>query len=177
MTTNDTVYTGFGFEGINETSRNEFMKRTLTHLGVLSAPPTGGSNTGTVTVGGTVPPGHEGDPPAQPQPQPQSGVAGAQAEAKRASAKIKSSRNLRVDRKGRVSVRVVCEGDSGAVCRGTLRLARGKAVYGSKSFSIAAGKTKTVRLTLRSKARRVVKSGRAGATLSTGALRQAVRLK
>jgi hypothetical protein len=34
-----------------------------------------------------------------------------------------------------------------------------------------------VRLTLRSKARRVVKSGRSGATLSTGALRQAVRLK
>ena len=48
VTTNDTVLTGFGFEGINETARNEFMKRTLTHLGVLSAPPPSGSNTGTV---------------------------------------------------------------------------------------------------------------------------------
>jgi hypothetical protein len=164
------------------------MKRTLTHLGVLGGTPPagGGSNTGTVTVGGTVGPGHEGDPPASPpddaapetQTQQQGGgVAGAQAESKRASAKIKTGRNLRVDRKGRVRVRVVCEGDAGAVCKGTLRLARGNAVYGSKRYSIAAGKAKTVRLTLRSKARRVVKSGRSGATLSTGALRQAVRLK
>ena len=104
-------------------------------------------------------------------------VAGAQAESKRASAKIKAGRNLRVDRKGRVSVRVVCEGDAGAVCRGTLRLARGKAVYGSKSYSIAAGQAKTVRLTLRSQAKRAMKAGRTGATLSTGALRQAVTLK
>ena len=39
VATNDTLYTGFGFEGINESARNEFMKRTLTHLGVLGAPP------------------------------------------------------------------------------------------------------------------------------------------
>ena len=175
VTTNDTVLTGFGFEGINETARNEFMKRTLTHLGVLSAPPAGGSNTGTVTVGGTVPPGSEGDAVA-PQAQPQGGVRGAQA--KRASAKIKSSRNLRVDRRGRVSVRVTCVGDAGAVCRGALRLARGSTSYGSKQFRIAAGKTATVKVTLRSKARRALKSGRTvRATLSTGALRQSVRLR
>ena len=36
VATNDTLYTGFGFEGINESARNEFMKRTLTHLGVLA---------------------------------------------------------------------------------------------------------------------------------------------
>ena len=35
VATDDTLYTGFGFEGINESARNEFMKRTLTHLGVL----------------------------------------------------------------------------------------------------------------------------------------------
>ena len=39
VATDDTLYTGFGFEGINETARNEFMKRTLTHLGVLGATP------------------------------------------------------------------------------------------------------------------------------------------
>ena len=39
VATDDTLYTGFGFEGINESARNEFMKRTLTHLGVLAAPP------------------------------------------------------------------------------------------------------------------------------------------
>ena len=37
VATDDTLYTGFGFEGINESARNEFMKRTLTHLGVLPA--------------------------------------------------------------------------------------------------------------------------------------------
>ena len=36
VATDDTLYTGFGFEGINESARNEFMKRTLTHLGVLA---------------------------------------------------------------------------------------------------------------------------------------------
>ncbi len=36
VTTDDTVYTGFGFEGINESARAEFMKRTLTHLGACS---------------------------------------------------------------------------------------------------------------------------------------------
>src|SRR6185369_7734809 len=61
VATTDTLYTGFGFEGINESARNEFMKRTLTHLGVLSTPPpSGGSNTGTVEVGGTVPPTTQG---------------------------------------------------------------------------------------------------------------------
>ncbi len=169
VTTNDTVLTGFGFEGINETARNEFMKRTLTHLGVLSAPPPsggGGSNTGTVEVGGTVPPTTQG------------AVAPATAKSKRASARIKSSRTLRVDRRGRLSVRVACTGDAGAVCRGTLKLARGSTTYGSKQFKIAAGKTATVKLTLRAKARRAMKSGRTvKATLSTGALRQAVRLR
>ena len=44
VATNDTLYTGFGFEGINESARNEFMKRTLTHLGVLPAAPPAGTN-------------------------------------------------------------------------------------------------------------------------------------
>ena len=37
VATDDTVYTGFGFEGINESARTEFLRRTLTHLGVLAA--------------------------------------------------------------------------------------------------------------------------------------------
>ena len=111
VATNDTLYTGFGFEGINESVRNEFMKRTLTHLGVLAAPPPdggGGSNTGTVEVGGTVP----------PQSTAQGGVAPATAKSKRATAKIKSSSRIKLDRKGRATVRVACTGDAGAVCRG-----------------------------------------------------------
>jgi immune inhibitor InhA-like protein len=34
VATDDTVYTGFGFEGINESARTEFLRRTLAHLGV-----------------------------------------------------------------------------------------------------------------------------------------------
>ena len=37
VATDDTVFTGFGFEGINESARTEFLRRTLTHLGVLAA--------------------------------------------------------------------------------------------------------------------------------------------
>ena len=175
VATDDTLYTGFGFEGINESARNEFMKRTLTHLGVLApAPPPGGSNTGTVVVGGTVPPGAAPTTPAK-------------AKAKHARAKIKSSRNLKASRKGVVSVRVRCEGDAGATCAGTLKLARGKASYGSKRFSIKAGKTATVKLTLSKSARKALKAKRtvkatltasgkdsAGARIAT---RQSVRLK
>ena len=70
MATDDTLYTGFGFEGINETARNEFMKRTLTHLGVLDAPaPPAGGNTGQVEVGGTVPPRRRPDRRGQHQVQ------------------------------------------------------------------------------------------------------------
>ena len=38
VATDDTVYTGFGFEGINEAARTEFLRRTLTHLGVEGLP-------------------------------------------------------------------------------------------------------------------------------------------
>jgi murein tripeptide amidase MpaA len=174
VATEDTIYTGFGFEGINETARDEFMKRTLTHLGVLGAPEEPeppASNTGTVEVGGTVP------------PQGQGAVQGAAA--KRASAKIKSGKRLKLDRKGRVRVRVVCEGDAGAVCRGTARLTRGGKIYGANAFAIKAGKSATVRITVRKKMRKAITARRtysivvrgtnsAGARISA---RQAVRLR
>jgi hypothetical protein len=174
VATDDTLLTGFGFEGINESARNEFMKRTLTHLGVLAPtapPPT--TSTGTIDVTGTVPPAAT--------PQPSGKVLGANAKSKRASARIKSSRNLKVDRKGAVRVRVNCAGDAGAVCRGTVKLVRGKATYGSKAFAVKAGKTATVKVKLRKSARKasaatVVISGRdsSGAALR---VRQSVKLK
>src|SRR3954470_14717859 len=51
VATDDTLYTGFGFEGINKSARNEFMRRSLTHLGVLAAPTPPSTSTGTVEVG------------------------------------------------------------------------------------------------------------------------------
>ncbi len=160
VATDDTLYTGFGFEGINESARNEFMKRTLTHLGVLAAPtPPPTTSTGTVDVGGTV------EPTPTPRRRRRRGatgqVSGANAKSKRASAKIKSSRTLKVSRKGAVSVRVNCAGDAGAVCRGTVKLVRGKATYGSKAFAIKAGKTATVKVTLRKSARKASQGDRA----------------
>ena len=129
VATDDTLYTGFGFEGINESARNEFMKRTLTHLGVLAAP----------TPPGHVDDGHGGGRRHRCRPGRDAGSRPARcvanAKAKRASAKIKSSRTLKVSRKGAVSVRVNCAGDAGAVCRGTVKLVRGKATYGSKAFA------------------------------------------
>jgi hypothetical protein len=165
VTTDDSVYTGFGFEGINETARNEFMRRTLGHLGVLPPPPPPpppGSSTGTLPVSGTVPP-----------------------QAKRASAKVKSSRRLKVDRRGRVAVRVACQGDAGAACRGVLRLTHRKASYGSRSYRIAAGRTATVRIKLTARARRALRKSRSvSATLtartgssSPAVFRQSVRLR
>jgi hypothetical protein len=168
------------------------MKRTLTHLGVLDAPPPG-SNTGTVDVGGTV------EPPATPNSPPPTGgedqgatkqAATQEAAAvKRASAKIKSSRNLKVDRKGRVTVRVNCSGDAGAVCRGTVKVVRGKATYGAKQFAVKAGKTATVKVKLRKSAKAALKKAGKKAVKSTVVItgknsegarisaRQAVRLK
>ena len=35
VTTDDTVYTGFGFEGLSTESRGDFMERALQHLGVI----------------------------------------------------------------------------------------------------------------------------------------------
>jgi Zinc carboxypeptidase/Immune inhibitor A-like, MAM domain len=35
VTTDDTVYTGFGFEGLSTESRSDFMERALQHLGVI----------------------------------------------------------------------------------------------------------------------------------------------
>lgn len=181
VATDDTIYTGFGFEGINESARNEFMRRTLTHLGVLATPPPPpGSNTGTVDVGGVVLDGNADDPPAAPVAAAGGSTAVAQVKAasKRASAKIKSGRTLRVDRRGKVRVRVACTGDAGAACRGTLKLVRGKRTYGSKRFSVKAGRTATVKVKLRRKTRRatVVITGTdsAGARINA---RQAVRLR
>ena len=78
--------------------------------------------------------------------------------AKHAKAKIKSSKNLKLDRKGRVTVRVNCAGDAGAVCRGTVKLMRGKSSFGSKKFAVKAGKTATVKVKVNKKAKSALRS-------------------
>ena len=149
VATDDTLYTGFGFEGINESARNEFMKRTLTHLGVLAAP--GGSVSVPVEVGGTVEPTPTPAPVSDAAPVPDAvaapaPVSPAKAKTLRASAKLKSAKTLRVSSRRAVGVRVNCSGDAGAVCRGTVALLRGKTKVGTKAYAVWAGKTATVKV-------------------------------
>jgi len=154
VATDDTVYTGFGFEGINETARTEFLRRTLAHLGVGAG----------VGAGAPAPPVQDGGDAAGSGSGGQLGVT---AKKGRAYAKIKSGSTLRIDRRGRVKVRINATGDDGATASGKLRIVRGKRVYGAKRFSVGAGETKTVRVELRKSARTALRRGKTlKATLS-----------
>ena len=77
----------------------EFMKRALQHLGVVKDQP------------GRRQPGAR---PARRRRPARSTTA----------AKIKVGKRLRADRKGRVKVRVACDGDAGATCKGKVQLLR-----------------------------------------------------
>ena len=110
--TTDTVYTGFGFEGMDAVARPEFMKRTLDYLGVATGSP-------------------------------------GQAREAQAEARVREDQVRQAlagwASKGRVRVRINCTGDTGARCKGKVRLKRrGEAASGAKKYDIAAGKTKTV---------------------------------
>ena len=129
VTTNDTLYTGFGFEGINESARNEFMKRTLTHLGVLSAPPPAGRLEHRHGRG-------RRDRSAGSRRPGQRRRAAKRGEVQAREREDQVEPQLKLDRKGRATVRVVCEGDAGAVCRGTAKLTRSGKSYGSKAFAM-----------------------------------------
>ena len=64
-------------------------------------------------------------------------------------------------------MRVNCAGDAGAACRGTVTIVRGKATYGSKAFTVAAGKTATVKVSLRKGAQAALKKFAGKAVKST----------
>jgi hypothetical protein len=138
VATDDSVYTGFGFEGMNAAARPEFMKRVMAHLGIAGKPPG--------NPGGPGNPGNPGNP---------SGPKG--------KVRIKSKGKLRLDRKGRVRIRLTCVGDTGARCAGKVRVARRGKIAGSKKFSIRAGRTASVAVKLSKKVRKQVKrSGKRG---------------
>jgi murein tripeptide amidase MpaA len=144
VTTEDTVYTGFGFEGINEAARTEFMARTLDHLDVATNP-----------VPAAAPQPAAGDGAGAPTAD--DGKAGAQSAKGRAYAKLKS---VRLKGKRKAQVRLAIEGDAGASVAGRVKLARGKASYGSKRFKGAAGQVISVNVQLSKKARRVLARGK-----------------
>jgi hypothetical protein len=85
-----------------------------------------------------------------------------------------------------VKVRVAGEGDDGAVASGRVRILAGKVQYGARRFSVRAGDTRTVRVSLTGSARKALRrTGALKATLSASgtdssgaaiAARQAVKL-
>ena len=143
--TKDTILTGFGFEGISAAQRPEFMKRSLKYLGVLKDAP-GGGTPGT-------PPGGGGQPGTTPKPK---------------GAKLFIGKKGLRAKQGKVRVRVSCPRSADKYCRGTLRLRAGKRTLGSKRYSVAAGKAKTVTVRLKKSARRLLnsKKGKMRVTIS-----------
>ena len=155
VATDDTLYTGFGFEGINESARNEFMKRTLTHLGVLAAP--GGSVSVPVEVGGTV------EPTATPQPdsaaagsrgaRPAPGSPSPRRRPRRRCARARSSSRPR--RCASAASARWRSGSTAAVTRARCAAARSSCCAArpgsaTKQYVVRAGKTATVKVRVKS---------------------------
>ena len=123
--TTDTIYTGFGFEGMNAAARPEFMKRALKYLGVIKddarrREPRPGQ------------PG--GNPPAAARRRPST-----------RRAKLKSGKRLRADqRRARCASAWPAPVTPGRPAPARSGSSAASRRYGSKAFTIAAGKTATV---------------------------------
>ena len=85
---------------------------------------------------------------------PAQAVLGERVTAPRRVSVLISHRNTRL-RKGRIAIAVICKGTEGAICKGTLTLlqaprgsvrAAKEGTYGSAAYSVAAGKTQTIRV-------------------------------
>jgi hypothetical protein len=138
VTTADTVYYGFGIEGVRDAStRATLVANAMRYLGVLSS--------------------HAADEPAGGGPDTTQQVVAQSRPTARA--RIVSANRLRLDSKGRVAVKVSCAGDPGGSCAGTVKLLRSSGAaatrtMGSKKFRVSAGRTATIRVTMNAKARR-----------------------
>ncbi len=180
--TPDSVYFGFGFEGIQTGGqRKEVMKDVMTYLGVIKPggqtpppggggkpnPPAGGGGGGAGGGGGGTP-GGGGQPPVGQPP--------AVLPPRIASTVLRSSRARNV------YVRLRCPASTGTMCRGQLRLQSGNLVLSQRTFTTTADRYTPVRLRLtRSAYRKLVRRGqmRASVVLLTrgadGRLRRAQR--
>jgi hypothetical protein len=125
VATADTLYYGFGFEGIRTTAtRYAFMADAMRYLGVLKRPGGGGGGGG---GGGT---------PGKPD------------------YTIRISKNkLRVDKHRRTKVRLSCGPTAAKRCKGSVTLTRGKSTrMGRRTFSITANKTRNVTVRIKKSA-------------------------
>jgi hypothetical protein len=152
VATDDTLYYGFGFEGIaGAAKRKSFMADAMRYLGVL--PPLGGGGGGGGGGGTPVPVDR--------------------------SVRI-SRKSLRVDSRRRAKVKLFCGPTAGTRCRGVLGMTFGGKTFGRRTIDVPAGRDVTVTLNLtRSAYRTLVRRKRLRATLtlvtrgSDGVLRRA----
>jgi Zinc carboxypeptidase/Immune inhibitor A peptidase M6 len=138
VATDDTLYYGFGFEGVRGAAkRNALMKSAMSYLGVLR-----GSGPG---------------PGAAPGPSP---APAAPAPAARSDYSLRLSKSkLRVDRKHRTKVRLACGPTTKSLCKGTVSLRRGaRTVMGRRTFTTTANKSRSITVRVSSSAyRRLVR--------------------
>jgi hypothetical protein len=170
VTTEDTVYFGFGLEGIRDAAeRSALMKSSLTHLGVLSESP-GNGNPGNGNPGNGNPGnGNPGNGNPGNGPKRSIGI---------------RKRTLQVGNSRRFKVVLRCPPSEADRCKGLARVVSGRKVLGRRSFSVKAGKYRSVTLKMtRKQYRELVKRGRYRATVTVtsrddaGTLRsKAVRL-
>jgi hypothetical protein len=123
VATADTLYYGFGFEGIRSgASRNAFMADAMRYLGVIKKAPPGGGSGG----------------------QPGGGSPGG---GKPSYAMRISKQKLRVGKDRQAKVRLTCGPTVSKLCKGVLTLTRGKGVrMGRRSFTTTANKSRNVKV-------------------------------
>jgi len=122
VATADTLYFGFGLEGVRGAgTRNAIMQSAMRYLGILNA----GGN----TPNGN---GNGGNP------------AGGAAPAVDRSVRV-FKRTLRINSKRRGNIRLRCGPTTATRCRGILQILRGgKSLLGRRTFSVAAAKNRSV---------------------------------
>jgi hypothetical protein len=135
VATPDTLYYGFGFEGVRGVAnRDALMKSAMQYLGVLNPAgnPTGGGSSG-------------------------GGVLGSE-EAADYRLRI-GKQTLRVDRKRRTKVRLSCGPSVGKRCKGTVTLTRAKKTrMGRRAFTITANKSRSVTVRIKQSAYKRLKA-------------------
>jgi hypothetical protein len=151
--TDDTVYYGFGLEGVDAATRASLVSTSMRHLGVISdAPPPGGGGGG--GGGGTTPP-PTGSPAPSPAPSPSPAPP---AEVRKVAIRRQT---LHAGKNRTFRVQVSCPPSIGSRCSGTLRVVSGKRVIGRRSFKITASKYRSVTAKMtRRDYRTLVKRGR-----------------
>ena len=140
------VYWGFGLEGVNgAANRATLTAKALEHLGVTAGPPPPPPPT---PPGPPPPPPGPPPPPVPPVPPPPLTPPPPPAGPAPAARIVIAKRTLHADSKGRFTVGVSCPASTAAgKCNGKVSVIAASHVVGSRTFSIAANRTTSIRVT------------------------------